>query len=244
MDNPWLEFAVGMILLITGLLELVETLRARIPVVGLGLHHAVLFLGGAIVLRSLPALFLGVEFVDDAAPRLEGRDKPVLRFLDRIARSHAMDLFVGGVLVVIGVTDAIYNVAEIGGQWRWNVSYGVIAFGLAPFLNSFLALFIGLKRLDRERRLLPDPKFWGLLGRAMKNPYITFSAGLIMVGSGVAELTATLSENLALGHNQELVHSLILFGTYGILNAMPEVFKGLHQILNALLPGKGDDLVE
>ena len=244
MDNPWLECLVGLILLVAGLLEVVEALRAKIPVVGLRLHHAVLFLGGSIVLRSLPALFLGVEFVDDAAPRLEKGDKPLLRYLDRLARSHAMDLFVGGVLVVIGVTDAIYNVAEIRGQWRLNVSYGVIAFGLAPFLNAFIALFIGLKRLDRERRLLPDPKLWGLLGRAMKNPYITFTAGLIMVGSGLAELVATLSENLVVGHNLELVHSLMLFGTFGILNALPELFKGLRQILTALLTGKGDDQVE
>ena len=236
LNHPWCEFAVGLILVLTGAAELWASLRDKLPWSGLRLHHAVILLGATIVLRSLPGLFLGVEFVDDASPRLQGGHNRLLRGLDRVARSHAMDLFMGGILVVAGVADLLDSLAQGRTLFRLNADWGVIAFGLAPFLNAFIALFKGLWRLDRERALLPTAALWGLLDRAVKNPYITFVVGLIMVASGLAEAAATLTEDLFVTQNIKLVHGLILFGTYGIMNALPELFIGLRFILRGILP--------
>ena len=236
LNHPWCEFAVGLILVLTGAAELWASLRDKLPWSGLTLHHAVIVLGATIVLRSLPGLFLGVEFLDDASPRLKGKNNRALRGLDKIARSHAMDLAMGGILVVAGVADLLDNLAQGRTLFRLNPDYGVIAFGLAPFLNAFIALFKGLWRLDRERALLPTAALWGLLDRAVKNPYITFVVGLIMLASGLAEAGATLTEDLFVTQNIKLVHGLLLFGTYGVINALPEVFLGLRFILWGMLP--------
>jgi hypothetical protein len=236
LNHPWCEFAVGLILVLTGAAALWASLRDRLPVSGLTPPHAVLLLGATIVLRSLPGLFLGVEFIDEASPCLKGRNNWLLRALDKIARSHAMDLFTGGILVVAGVADLLDNLAQGRTLFRLNADWGVIAFGLAPFLNALVALFKGLWRIDRERALLPTAALWGLLDRAVQNPCITFTAGVIMVASGLAEAGATLTEDLFVTRNLKLVHSLILFGTYGILNALPEVFLGLRFMLKGVLP--------
>lgn len=236
LNNPWCEFLVGLILFLTGLATLVEALRNKIPVAGVQFHHVVIFLGGAVVFRSLPAMFLGLEFLDEASPRLHDGSRPALRALDRIARSHCMDLLVGGILVAVGAADLATNLARDPVLFRLNANYGVIAFGLAPFLNAFIALYKGLHRIDRETGLLPEPAAWKfLLDRVVKNPYVTFTTGLIMLGSGALEVAATLSENLVITRDLRLLHSLILFGTFGILNALPEVFLGLRQILRAVL---------
>jgi len=236
LNHPWCEFAVGLILVLTGAAELWASLRDKLPVSGLSLHHAVVLLGTTIVLRSLPGLFLGVEFIDEASPRLKGRNNWLLRALDKIARSHAMDLFTGGILVVVALADLLDNLVQGRTLFRLNADWGVLAFGLAPFFNAFIALFKGLWRLDQEHSLLPGTTLWGLLDRAVKNPYITFTAGLILVGSGVAEASATLTEDLIISPNIRLVHGLILFGTYGLLNALPEVFIGLKLLFKTLLP--------
>lgn len=236
LDNPWCEFVVGLILLLSGAVELWASFRDKLPWGGLRLHHTVIILGGAIVLRSLPAMFLGLEFVDEAAAGVRSRYHTVLRGLDQIARSHAMDLFVGAILVVGGLADLLSHLNRAGTLFRLNVSYGVIAFGLAPFLNAFVALFKGLKRLDRERGLLPRVARYGLLDRAVKNPYIGIAAGLIMVGSGLMEVWATLTQKLVFPHGIILVHSLLLFGTFGLLNALPELFLGLRQLFRAVSP--------
>lgn len=236
LNHPWCEFAVGLILVLTGVAELWASLRDKLPWTGLRLHHAVILLGATIVLRSLPGLFLGVEFLDDASPRLKGGNNRLLRSLDRIARSHAMDLTMGGILVVAGVADLLDSLAQGRTLFRLNADYGVIAFGLAPFLNAFIALFKGLWRLDRERALLPTAALWGLLDRAVKNPYLTLVVGLIMVGSGLAEAGATLTEDLFVTPNIKLVHGLILFGTYGIMNALPELFIGLKLLFKVMIP--------
>lgn len=99
-----------------------------------------------------------------------------------------------------------------------------------------MALFKGLWRIDRERGFLPQIPLWGLLDRAVQNPYILFAAGLLMVGSGLAEARATLTSDLFVNRNFKLVHSLILFGTYGLLNSLPELFLGLRFMLKGVLP--------
>lgn len=236
LNHPWCELLVGLILVLTGLAELWASLRHKIPLSGPLLHHAVIILGTTIVLRSLPGLFLGVEFIDDASPRLKGRHNRLLWGLDRVARSHLMDLFVGGILVVAALADLLDNLVQGRTLFRLNADWGVLAFGLAPFFNAFIALFKGLWRLDQEHSLLPGATLWGLLNRAVKNPYITFTAGLILVGSGVAEASATLTEDLVISPKIRLVHGLILFGTYGLLNALPEVFIGLKLLFKTLLP--------
>ena len=74
------------------------------------------------------------------------------------------------------------------------------------------------------------------MDRAVKNPYITFAVGLIMLASGLAEAGATLTEDLFVTQNIKLVHGLLLFGTYGVINALPEVFLGLRFVLSGMLP--------
>lgn len=114
LNHPWCEFGVGLILVLTGVAELWAAMRDKLLATGLGLHHAVILLGTTVVLRSLPALVLGVEFIDEASPRLRSRNNWLLRSLDRVARSHLMDLFMGGILVVAGLADLLDNLARAG----------------------------------------------------------------------------------------------------------------------------------
>lgn len=221
LDHPFTELAVGLVLLVAGLLELRDIILVKMPNKGPMLPHAAATIGAALVLRSLPGMFLGFEIADKAFQGVTLR--PALAFLDRLAHCHAVDLFMGVILIVAGAADLIDIVASGVAPLALNSLSGAVAFGLAPLVNAFLAFYKGFKRLDQER-----PSFF--MDRAVKNPWVQTSAGTLMLGGGFAEIWATLQGGHAFGHSLTLPGGLAILGLFGLLSGLPGIYLGLKAL--------------
>lgn len=69
--NPYIDFVVGAILMVAGLMEVFETLPEDISNWKFGAHHAVILLGFVTLLRSIVDIFAGVEFLDKTAEAIQ-----------------------------------------------------------------------------------------------------------------------------------------------------------------------------
>lgn len=221
LDSPITELAVGLVLLAAGILELRDIFLVKLPGQGPMLPHATAVFGTALILRSLPGMFLGLEITDTALQGVALR--PALAILDRFAHSHAVDLFMGGLLLVAGAADLIDILVSGRIVPALSTVTGAMAFGLAPFLNMFVVFYKGLKRIDREHPAR-------LLDRAVHNPVVQVAAGLIMLGGGMAEFWATLQGNHAFGHSLALPGGLTILGLFGLLSGLPGVYLGLKTL--------------
>lgn len=144
--SPHLELAVGLILLAAGLMEIRDIILVKMPNQGPMLPHAAATVGAALILRSLPGMFLGLEIIDRGVQGVSLT--PAFAFLDRLAHSHAVDLFMGVVLVGAGLGDLIAIIASGGalpGVMGVNTATGAMVFGLAPAVNALLALYKGAR---------------------------------------------------------------------------------------------------
>lgn len=221
LDHPFTELAVGLVLLVAGLLELRDIILVKMPNKGPMLPHAAATIGAALVLRSLPGMFLGFEIADKAFQGVTLR--PALAFLDRLAHCHAVDLFMGVILISAGAADLIdIMVSGVSPMAASSVS-GAVAFGLAPLINAFLAFYKGFKRLDYERPSL-------FLDRAVKNPWVQSCAGILMLGGGLAEIWSTLQGGHAFGHSLALPGGLAVLGLFGLLSGLPGIYLGLKAL--------------
>lgn len=63
--NPWVDFSVGIILAVSGLVEIIDTFPQVLSDFKLGVHHGVFLLGFATMLRAVAAMFAGLEFIDE-----------------------------------------------------------------------------------------------------------------------------------------------------------------------------------
>lgn len=63
--NPWVDFSVGIILALSGLIEVFDTFPKEISDFKLGAHHGVLILGLATALKAAADIFAGLEFIDE-----------------------------------------------------------------------------------------------------------------------------------------------------------------------------------
>jgi len=219
LDSPYLELALGLILFVAGMLEIRDIILVKMPNKGPMLPHAAATLGAALVLRSLPGIFLGLELADKALAGVTLR--PGLAFLDRIAHSHAADLAMGIILLAAGAADLADILASGRAVPVLNTDLGAVVFGLAPALNAFLALYKGARRIDRER---PER----LLDRAVKNPVVQTLAGLMMLAGGAAEMWTAAHERLAPLHGAPLSGALALLGLFGLLTGLPGLYEGLR----------------
>jgi hypothetical protein len=221
LDHPFTELAVGLVLLVAGLLELRDIILVKMPNQGPMLPHAAATIGAALILRSLPGMFLGFEIADKAFQGVTIR--PALAFLDRLAHCHAMDMSMGVILVVAGTADLIDIVASGVDLLTVSSLSGAVAFGLAPLINAFLAFYKGFKRFDRER-----PSY--LLDRAVHNPWVQSSAGVLMLGGGLTEIWATLQGGHAFGHSLALPGGFAVLGLFGLLSGLPGIYLGLKAL--------------
>jgi hypothetical protein len=221
LDHPATELAVGLVLLIAGLLELRDIILVKMPNQGPMLPHAAATIGAALILRSLPGMFLGFEIADKAFQGVTLR--PALAFLDRLAHCHAVDLFMGVILVVAGAADLIDIIVSGVAPMAVSSLSGAVAFGLAPLINAFLAFYKGFKRLDRERPSL-------FLDRAVKNPWVQTSAGALMLSGGIAEIWSTLQGGHAFGHSLALPGGFAVLGLFGLLSGLPGIYLGLKAL--------------
>lgn len=226
LDSPLLELAVGLILLVAGLMEIRDVIMVKMPNRGPMLPHAAATVGAALVLRSLPGIFLGLEIADRAFQGVTFR--PALAFLDAVAHSHAADLCMGVILVAAGVADLVDIILSGRDLPYLNSASGAAVFGLAPALNAFLAIYKGAGRIDRERPAR-------LLDRAVRNPSLQCAAGLIMLAGGSLEIWASLHESSPPGHGPALSGGLAALGLFGLVTGLPGVYEGLR----ALTGGRG-----
>lgn len=229
LDSPLAELAVGLVLLVAGILEIRDVILVRMPNTGSMLPHAAATLGAALILRSLPGMFLGLEIADKAFQGVTLR--PALGVLDRMAHSHAVDLTMGIILMGAGAAD-LADIAVSGRALPLPGSaVGAVAFGLAPVLNAFLALYKGAKRIDRERAALPKLfplPFW--LDRAVKTPAVQACAGALMLCGGAWEIWEGTSARIGAAHGAGLSGGLAALGLYGLLSGLPGVYEGLKAL--------------
>jgi len=226
LDSPRLELAVGLILLIAGFMEIRDVIMVQMPNRGPMLPHAAATVGAALVLRSLPGIFLGLEIADRAIQGVTFR--PALAFLDALAHSHAADLCMGVILLAAGTADLADIILSGRALPYLNSASGAVVFGLAPALNAFLALYKGASRIDRERPAR-------LLDRAVKNPGVQCAAGLFMLAGGALEIWAPIHESFPPGHGPALSGGLAALGLFGLITGLPGVYEGLK----ALTGGRG-----
>jgi len=66
LDSPFTELAMGLVLLVADVLEIRDVILVRMPNTGSMMPHAAATLGAALILRSLPGMFLGLEIADKA----------------------------------------------------------------------------------------------------------------------------------------------------------------------------------
>lgn len=64
--NPYIDLAVGAILLVSGLWETWETIGPDLLAGNFRLHHGTVFLGFITALRAVADIFAGLEFMDEA----------------------------------------------------------------------------------------------------------------------------------------------------------------------------------
>lgn len=229
LDSPYAELAVGLVLLVAGFLEIRDVILVRMPNTGSMMPHAAATLGAALILRSLPGMFLGLEIADKAFQGVTLR--PALNVLDRMAHSHAVDLTMGLILMGAGAADLV-DIAVSGRALPVLTSAsGAVAFGLAPALNAFLALYKGAKRIDRERATLP--KLFPLplwLDRAVKNPAVQAVAGALMLCGGAWEMWEGTHAHIDAAHGAGLSGGLAVLGLYGLLSGLPGVYEGMKAL--------------
>lgn len=229
LDSPCAELAVGLILLTAGILEIRDVISQRMPNTGSMLPHAAATVGAALILRSLPGMFLGLEIADKALQGVTLR--PALGFLDRIAHSHAADLTMGLILIGAGAADLADIVAAGRILPVLSSASGAVAFGLAPALNAFLALYKGARRIDRERAALPKLfplPFW--LDRAVRNPAVQACAGGLMLCGGAWEVWEAAHGGAMPQNGAGLSGGLAVLGLYGLLSGLPGIYEGLKAL--------------
>lgn len=232
LDSPFVELAVGLVLLVAGVLEIRDVILVRMPNTGSMMPHAAATLGAALILRSLPGMFLGLEIADKAFQGVTLR--PGLDVLDRMAHSHAVDLSMGFILMGAGAADLVDIAVSGRALPLLGSASGAVAFGLAPALNAFLALYKGAKRIDRERAALPKLfplPFW--LDRAVKNPAVKACAGALMLSGGAWEVWEAwegASAHIGAAHGAGLSGGLAALGLYGLLSGLPGVYEGMKAL--------------
>jgi len=229
LDSPYAEIAVGLVLLTAGLLEIRDVILVRMPNTGSMMPHAAATLGAALILRSLPGMFLGLEIADKALQGVTLR--PALSVLDRMAHSHAADLAMGFILMGAGAADLVDIVVSGRTLPLLGSASGAVAFGLAPALNAFLALYKGARRIDRERsdvkKLFPLP-LW--LDRAVTNPAVQAVAGALMLCGGAWEMWEGAHAHITAAYGARLSGGLAVLGLYGLLSGLPGVYEGLRAL--------------
>lgn len=229
LDSPYTELAVGLVLLGAGFLEIRDVILVRMPNTGSMMPHAAATLGAALILRSLPGMFLGLEIADKAFQGVTLR--PALNVLDRMAHSHAVDLTMGLILLGAGAADLVDIAVSGRALPLLGSASGAVAFGLAPALNAFLALYKGAKRIDRERAALPERfplPFW--LDRAVKNPGVQAAAGALMLCGGTWEMWEGAHAHMGAAHGAGLSGGLSALGLYGLLSGLPGVYEGMKAL--------------
>ncbi|MFP5222619.1 MAG: hypothetical protein ACLGSA_10050 [Acidobacteriota bacterium] len=229
LDSPYAELAVGLVLLASGILEIRDVILVRMPNTGSMMPHAAATLGAALVLRSLPGMFLGLEIADKALQGVTLR--PALGLLDRMAHSHAADLTMGVILMGAGAADLV-DIA-LAGRVAPAVgsAAGAVAFGLVPALNALLALYKGAKRVDREGAVLPKAlalPFW--LDRAVKNSGVQAAAGALMLCGGAWEIWEAAHAHPAAPYGAGLSGGLAVLGLYGLLSGLPGMYEGFRAL--------------
>jgi len=148
-----------------------------------------------------------------------------------MAHSHAVDLSMGLILVGAGAADLVDIALSGRALPLLGSASGAVAFGLAPALNAFLALYKGVKRIDRERASLPKPfplPFW--LDRAVKNPALQACAGALMLCGGAWEIWEGASAHVGAPHGVGLSGGFAALGLYGLLSGLPGVYEGLKAL--------------
>lgn len=215
LDAPGIELLVGLVLLASGALELRDIMLVELPGRGKLLPAAAAAIGIALVLRSLPGLFLGLELADRG---LRG-----LTILDRLAHSRLVDLAMGVILIVAATADLVDLLVSNPTLPYCNTNTAAIVFGLVPFGDMLLAFYRGVGRIDRE---VPAR----LLDRAAHNPWLRVGAGFFLLAGGVTEFMATLAGNHALGHSLALPGGFAVVGLFAVLSGLPGVYLGLRTL--------------
>jgi hypothetical protein len=64
-DNPWLNIFAGAILMITGILEMLDTMALAWFGVSIGMEHGLAIVGGVQMLKALPDALKGLKFVEE-----------------------------------------------------------------------------------------------------------------------------------------------------------------------------------
>lgn len=65
-SNPWLDLSVGIILFLSGILEVWETLPEDIKNFNVKASHGVVIFGFVMALKAFTDIFAGLEFIDEA----------------------------------------------------------------------------------------------------------------------------------------------------------------------------------
>ena len=221
LTHPLAEIVVGLVLLVAGMLEIRDVIAVKLPDKGPMLPHALAFFGAGMILRSLPSMFLGLEIVRQALPAV--LHNQLEQAVDRLTHSHAASLVMGSILIAAGAADLIDILAQGGPVQLMNSASGAIMFGLAPTVNALLALYKGLRRVDRGRP-------FRLLDRAVSTPWLQSLAGAAMLACGLAEMWEGFHQPHAPGNGPALQQSLAVLGLYALLSGLPGVFEGLRQL--------------
>ncbi len=221
LTHPLTELVVGCVLLVAGMLEIRDIIAVKLPNKGPMLPHAVAFLGAAMILRSLPSMFLGLEIVRQALPAALHNQLGLE--VDRLTHSHAVSLFMGLILIAAGAADLADMLAQGEPLKLLSSASGAIIFGLAPVINALLALYKGLSRVESEHP-------FRLLDRAVNTPWLQSGAGAAMLLCGLAEMWDGLHRPHALGNGPALQQSLAVLGLFALLSGLPGVFEGLRQL--------------
>ncbi|GAB6036997.1 hypothetical protein JCM15519_15560 [Fundidesulfovibrio butyratiphilus] len=221
LHHPLTELCVGLALLISGLLEMREIMLVKLPNRGPMAPHALALLGAALIARSLPAFFLGLDFVRQALPaELHGF---LVRGLDRLTHCHAAALTMGLILVASGLADLVDLAAQPGAVWPINSAAGILALGLAPAIDALIAIYKGLRGVDNARP-------FHLLDRAVQNPWTRGLAGAAMLLGGLAELFAASSGHHLLGYGPRISRATAVLGLFGLGQALPGIYLGLRAL--------------
>jgi hypothetical protein len=224
LNHPLTELGVGLMLVLSGTLELGDVMLVKLPNRGPLLPHALLLLGAGLVLRSLPAIFIGLDFIRQALPAAMHNTFSVT--LNRLTHCHAVGLTMGLILIVSGLADIADTIIQGGGFFLFSSASGAVAFGLAPAINALIALYKGLRCVDRAHS-------FSLLDRAVQNPWVQGLAGLFMLCGGMAEIWAATTGRAAMGYGVKLSRAMAILGLFGLLMALPGIYLGLRNLSSA-----------
>jgi hypothetical protein len=230
--NPYVEFAVGVAVVVSGIWQLVYELPGEIAAEELEGHHAIVLFGFFLAINSFLRFFKGLEQAGRAAVKLtngrvEGLLRPVKRFMDHwcVEFSVGLILVVGGFAELFEEFLGLDKLGDADNDYLWFAALLII--GTSMLVKSLAGAIDVLKfahGVNRHRSL--RMALISRLESLFRKPVVeaSLASAILLVG-----IVHELADSTALGVEAiEAHHGLVAIGAQHLLKVSQDVSDSLE----------------